>query len=354
MQKISFYLLPNRIKVTTDVAGFNTEFRQVYQRKIKIYKGIDNTIEFEVRNSDSRKDNVTGYQVVAKFFDTERKNLFTITGDPIAGKPGLMSITVPSDTIDALDPQLLTLSAYITDGTNDRLLYADADFNLGVTVEVNDGYNEKLASNTVIEEITVFNYEYDKKEYVSEIAKFGTSINDDVGTVRTITVESVGLYTGDIIVEGTKDKSTAFGTQWTTVDVWNVTDNPTKDITGDWRYLRFTISQTRGTVGPGSGARFTVTKTDGVYTDVIATLRGQNYLIGDTLTILGSQLGGVDAVNDITVTVTGVTNGVSSQGNVDTFTWSGIGTAGTDVYQSIGTDPLVRPPNPVDKILIRN
>ena len=94
MQKISFYLLPNRIKVTTDVAGFNTELRQVYQRKIKLYKGIDNTIEFEVRNSDNRKDNVVGYDVVAKFFDNDRKNVFTITGTALAGKPGLMAITV--------------------------------------------------------------------------------------------------------------------------------------------------------------------------------------------------------------------------------------------------------------------
>jgi hypothetical protein len=77
-------------------------------------------------------------------------------------------------------------------------------------------------------------------------------------------------------------------------------------------------------------------------------------LIGDILTIPGSQLNGVDGINDITVTVTGLINGVSSQGNVDGFTWTGFGTAGSAVYDSIGTDPVTRPANPVDKIIIRN
>lgn len=352
MQKISFYLLPNRIKVTTDVAGFDTELRQVYQRKIKIYKGIDNTIEFEVRNSDNRKDTVVGYEVVAKFFDDERKNVFTLTGTAIPGKPGLMSVTVPQDIIANLDPQLLTVAASLRLGTTERILYSDSDFGLLATAELLNGYN---SVDIVAEELTVFNYEADKKAYISEIGNFGALINDDYSTApqRAMEVELVGLHDGIVRVEVTKDKSTASSTTWTRLEDWDVTLTPIKTYEGDYRYVRFGIYRDR-TFGVGNGARFTVTKTANAYTDVFVTLRGQGYLIGDSLTVKGSLLGGEDSVNDLIVIVTGITNGTPTAGTVTTFTWSGLASNGSETYESVGTDSVTRPPNPVDKIIIRN
>lgn len=355
MQKIQFYLVPNIVKVTTDRVGFSTEFRQVYQRKLKLYKGIDNAIQLDVRNSEQRRQDVVGFTADVMFFDADHKKLFQVTATPIVSQPGQLSMTVPATVLANVSPQQLMMAARLVDSNDlERALYIDGQFELFGSVEILDGYNEKLAPNTGIEDLTIFNYEFDSKEYVSEIGTFGTAINDDIGTARTITVASTGNYQGDIVVEATRDKSTAFGTQWTNIGVWNVGTDATKSFTGDWRFVRFRIARERGTRGAGLGARFTVIKTNGVYTDLVVTLRGQNYLIGDILTIPGSQLEGVDGVNDITVTVTGLINGVSSQGNVDGFTWTGVGTAGTAVYESIGTDPVTRPANPVDKITIRN
>lgn len=352
MQKISFYLLPNRIKVTTDVAGFTTENRQVYQRKIKLYKGIDNTLEFEVRNSEQRKDNVVGYDVVVKFFDHLRKNVFTVVGAAVAGKPGIMSVTVTQDLIANLDPQLLTIAASLRSDTEERILYSDADFGLLATVELLNGYND---TGIVTEEITVFNYEYDKKAYISEIGNFGALINDDYSTApaRAMEVELVGTYQGIVRVEVTKDKSTASSNTWTKLEDWDVASTPIKMYEGDYRYVRFGIYQNRS-YSVGAGARFTVTKSGNAYTDVFVTLRGQGYLIGDTLTVKGSALGGQDSVNDLTIVITGITNGNSTSGTVAEFTWSGLASNGSAIYDSMGTDPVTRPPNPVDKILIRN
>ena len=337
------------------MAGFNTEYRQVYQRTIKLHKGIDNTIELEVKNSEQRRQDVVGWDVVIKFFDTDRLNVFSATGTAINSKPGLMSVTIGKDTLAPIDAQYLTAAAYlVNDEDEEQILYSDSQFDVLARVEILDAYNERSAPGSIIEELTVFNYEYDSKEYISEIGKFGTKMNDDVGTTRTITVSKIGIHQGNILIEATKDKSTAFGTQWTNIGVWNVSDEPSKEISGDWRFIRFRIARERSTSGTGNGARFTVIKTDGVYSNLIVTLRGQNYLIGDILTIPGSQLNGQDGINDITVTITGLINGTSSQGNVDQFTWSGLGTVGSAIYESIGTDPVTRPANPVDKIIIRN
>ena len=86
----------------------------------------------------------------------------------------------------------------------------------------------------------------------------------------------------------------------------------------------------------GASSRFNViaNPTTRAYT-ISRTNGGINYAIGDTLQVLGSLLGGVDSVNDIIITVTGVTG----QGVIDTITSTGLGQAVTiKLDVSTGTD----------------
>ena len=57
------------------------------------------------------------------------------------------------------------------------------------------------------------------------------------------------------------------------------------------------------TSGSGSGATFDITTASGIY-DVIITDPGATYAFDDTITILGTQLGGVTPDNDLVLTVT--------------------------------------------------
>jgi hypothetical protein len=356
MQKIQFYLVPNRMVVTTDRVGFNTEYRQVYQRKLKLYKGINNTIQLDIRNSEQRKADVIGYTADILFFDTDRKKLFEVSGTPITSQPGQISITVEQTTLDTIDPQNLLMAARLTKTvgptTTELPLYIDGQFELVGHVQLLDGYNEKL--DDLLEELTTFNYEYDSKEYVSEIGRFGTSMNDDhASSPRSITVEFDGTFEGIMLVEATKDMSTAFGTTWERLADWDVVATPSKDYTGDYRFIRFRFGGDNRT-GSGSGARFTVVKNGGVYTSVTTVLRGQNYSVGDELTIMGSFLGGDDGVNDLVITVAGIN--VSPPGAINTtqLSWTGTPTAGFEIFESVSPDGLAISSKPVDKIIIRN
>lgn len=347
MQKISFYLLPNRITVTTDVAGFSTEFRQVYQRKIKIYKGIDNTIEFEVRNSDSRKQTVNGSALVVKFFDDIRKNVFTVTGQPVVGKPGLMSITVTADLIDKLDPQLLTMAAFLRNGDESQMLYSDADFNLTLTAELLNGYNEV---EEFVEELTVFLYQFDSKKFVSEIGNFGTVINDDYSTApnRGMSVSYEGDYADVIEVYATNDKSTDYMGRWVKLEDWDVTVDETKVYQGNYRYVRFM----HGGPGPGYGAYFNITAENGIYTLVSVINRGQDYRPGDQVIIKGSILGGDDGTNDLTIVIGSVNEYPLGSINSLSLTWSGV--AAVDGYfRNIPANTTISASS-IDKIIIRN
>jgi hypothetical protein len=106
------------------------------------------------------------------------------------------------------------------------------------------------------------------------------------------------------------------------------------------------------TSGTGTGATFDVTKTDGVYSVLINTA-GTGYLAGDTITILGTALGGTVAHNLIlTVATTGLNGTVATFGSVGTGrAGDGVidvivdveGTTGVDTYEFQGnsTDYLL-------------
>jgi hypothetical protein len=252
MQKIQFYLVPNRITVTTDVAGYNTEFRQVYQRQIKLYKGIDNTIELDIRNSDQRKTAVAGYTAELQFFDSEHKVLFTATGTTIG--VGLMSVTVLAETIVNLQPQMLKVAAKLVSSSNQLPLYTDSQFGVLGSVEVLNGYNQ-LRSD-IIDEARVFNFEYDKLTFTSEIMTFGSELNEDYNApeLKAINVyffpKNGDAFSGEVVIEATNDKSTAFGSKWTTVSTYSIPEVYDAEIEyatviGNYRYIRIVYPKFR-------------------------------------------------------------------------------------------------------------
>lgn len=246
MQKISFYLVPNRITVTTDMVnnGYSTEKRQVYQRNIRLYKGIDNTFELDVRQSDDRRLSVVGNVAVIKFYDAARQNLFSVTATPILSKTGIMTVTIPKTTLEKIDPQLLTMAAFLRDSNdNETILYADAQFGIGPTVELLNGYNDAPA---LIDVVKTWNYDMGSKDLISEIVDFKNKINDDYASSPisssnvVVTTNATNPYRGNITVEATDDKSLALGNRWTVIGTINSTEFVSgKRFSGEWRFLRF-------------------------------------------------------------------------------------------------------------------
>jgi hypothetical protein len=99
------------------------------------------------------------------------------------------------------------------------------------------------------------------------------------------------------------------------------------------------------TSGAGTGASFDVVKTNGVYSTVINTA-GTGYVAGDTITVLGTSLGGTVANNLIlTVATTGLNGTIATFGSVGTGrVGDGVidvivdveGTSGLDTYNFQG------------------
>jgi hypothetical protein len=245
MQKIQLYLLSNRVKLVVNQASTTTEFRQVYTRKIKIYKGADNTIEFDIRNDDQRRVDVINSTLAVAFYDTDHKKLFETTAEAVSGKHGIMRAEISADAIKDFNPQPLRVSALLNASNGQRMAYADDQYGLLAEAELLDGYNDKQRIYDIVDILTRFNFEYDRLNYVSEIGRFGTRLNDDavinteIGAVSTVTVEYQGSFNGTMIVEATNAMSTTFGTKWTRLDDWDVTLDSQRNYTGAFRFIRF-------------------------------------------------------------------------------------------------------------------
>lgn len=317
MQKIQFYLLPNKITVTTDRVGFNTEYRQVYQRQLKLYKGMDNALQVEVRNSEQRRQNVIDNDIIIKFFDAEQKNLFTVSGTAIVAQPGRMSATISKETIADIEPQMLRMAAFLRNDTEERIIYIDGQFELFGNVLLSDGYNDKNGFGDIIDIAKVFNFEWDRQQFTSEIVKFGTFINDDYSTaldssvIGSVEVEVVpnadDPYQGFVNVYATADKSTSFGTEWKLIDSVEIPAggaSVTKVIqnTG-YRFMRFGYDKSST---DSNYASFDIEKLGSTYTIVGIPNGGRQFDIGDKIKVLGTSLGGTSPINDAIITVTAI------------------------------------------------
>jgi hypothetical protein len=86
-------------------------------------------------------------------------------------------------------------------------------------------------------------------------------------------------------------------------------------------YTAVTTTNVTVTNGSATGAQFTVTRSNTVYT-LSRTANGSNYTTGDVIKILGSSVGGLSPANDISITVTASAGAISSQtytGNSSTW-----------------------------------
>jgi hypothetical protein len=350
MQKISSYLYPNRVELLADLAGFTTEYTNVYQRTVKIYNGIDNTIEFDIKNADQKRiDLATLTQIELNVMDAQGNALenspYTVT--PTALK-GIATVTIPQEDLTELSSQYLKYSVTALSSLGkDVLLYADTRFGAVGTIElVGDAmptFRDDAVYKTFHGEIDLAGF---PRHYSSAIpvtfyeAEPTTTISFDIkvtGFIGTIWLEATEAST--VSVESFRAAGKPYGS-------WNreVTDG---EFTGvipfgqnisinNYKYFRVCYQA----VGmSGYGADFTVTKKDNMYTAKVRT-PGTNYTKGSKILIVGSQLGGVDGVNDLVLTLNGTleltaikqpANYVGTQVN-DPIVAVGVATNGEDTF----------------------
>ena len=141
MQKISTYLYPNRIELLANLVGFTVEYTNVYQRNVKIYNGIDNVLEFDIKNPDQKRIDLSTLSLLElNIMDAQGNALpnspYTINKFDQTTKKGLASVVIPQDDLVDLGDQFLAYSVTgIKDG-QDVILYGDTRFGAAGKMEL--------------------------------------------------------------------------------------------------------------------------------------------------------------------------------------------------------------------------
>jgi hypothetical protein len=355
MQKISSYLYPNRIELLADLATFTVEYVNVYQRTIKIYNGIDNTIEFDIKNADQKRIDLTTLGLIE--LNVMDASGFELPNSPYTINPtsmkGIATVTIPQDDLADLSEQFLKYSVTTIKNGNDVLLYTDSRFGAVGTIELVGSAMPLLRQDRVYDTFTA---EIDLKGqpiyHSSAIpAKFYEAVpreelSFDIEFSGDVNEPGSG-FTGSVWIEATKNhtiNTEAFkGAPYLrsqTFDDFTGTWTPASLPIGEYQYFR--VSYATPTAS-GLGATFNVT-TNG--TDYVVDVRagGTGYAVGAKLKVLGSVLGGVDGINDLFITVQsvdGASTGYISSYSVSSavsITWTGLAVDNPGRYIVTGTN----------------
>jgi len=317
MQLNYVYLYRNQLDIFTNYnqSGTQERYRRVYNRNIKIYPSVDNTIDFTVRNS-SQKEISLGANTVLVF------NLISnATEDLIVQKDcsvldvtrGRYQVTLSEQELFDIESGFykFTLVAETRtnvdsttyDVTSKQILYTDDQYGSESTLEVLGGATGKILPSV---EVTKFNRVDPAATGDEELPYFESTIIDGK---RHLTQPN-GLhtfqfyfsnYTGRVVIEGSLDEGGA-PHNWTALDEEQYTDqidNTFKNINGKYRWFRIVHTPN----DTGAQAVFVITQT--VFGNYLVSIRdgGVGYDIGNTITINGSDLGGEDTTNDLTITI---------------------------------------------------
>jgi len=261
MQKISSYLYPNRIELCFDLTADTKEYRTVYQRRFKIYKGFKNDLLLDIKNSDQKRINVSDKTVKFTVLDQNNQELYTATATH-SNTPGLATVTIPATALSQIRPQFLKYSVYIQNNDMTRSpIYGDTQFGLEGTIEL---LEQGLYVPTPELFIDTFKYLIDDsvmpfiKRYTSEAALVNPL--NDLQTNPSIGVDFYFLnFEGTVTVQLTTDSVIQTETLWKTVETFNVsstTSTLTKSYTDPlytkesvWLRVQYILSpNTTGTI----------------------------------------------------------------------------------------------------------
>lgn len=364
MQKVLSYLYPNRVQILANLTGFTVEYTNVYQRNVKIYNGIDNTIEFDIKNADQKRiDLNTLGQIQLNVMDASGLALpnspYTVT--PTALK-GIANVTIPQeDLVDLTDQYLRFSLTTIKDGV-DVILYSDTKFGAVGTIELignampvfrDDRKFDTFTAEIDLQGMPIFHSSAIPAKFYEAVPTETLDFEINVtGFVGSIWIEATKNSTAN--VEAFKAAGKPFGSWTQTFDDGMYTGAipfGNNIPVGEYNYFR--ISYQTPSIN-GLGATFEVQKENNEYTVIIRN-GGTGYGKGSLIKILGSQLGGVNGVNDIIITVNAVFGSTSTAvssytiSEISSIDWQGTASAGVGTYIVSG----INYSGVVDNIIVR-
>ena len=241
MQLTPRYLVDNKITIIANDAGLITEYRPVYQRHIKVYKGIDNVLQFKVLNHDQKPVDITAKTPKFIVFDQNKQMVIerdcTVTDDGSTTTRGNCKVTVSENDLLNLDTQFLSYNIYLVDSNSEKTLtYTDTHFGSDGVIHLEDTAFPGPLKSAEVKVFTEVNEIWYSESIDSQPAING---NEALHTSAVYTAS----YSGDVVVQATLDNQVTESTQWADVATLTFAGTETEpkpvNFNGVFSHLRF-------------------------------------------------------------------------------------------------------------------
>ena len=250
MQFTPRYLVNNVTNIVANDAGFVTEYRPVYNRQLKVYKGIDNVLQFRLLNADQKPVTTSVYTPKFVAFDENNTLVLEHDGaiqqlDDSSATRGMFTVTITENDLLNVPSQYLKYNIYLVKNSDNTksLTYVDSHFDNDATIFV-DSYAFPGAKSSY--SITQFTEDSglageDDSTWLSESITAEPAINGNEA-LHTAAIYTDN-YEGDVIVQATLANQITGTTQW--ADVATVSfDGSTQELrpvnfNGVYSYVRF-------------------------------------------------------------------------------------------------------------------
>lgn len=147
MIAVQSYLYDNIVQVQIlDTVIFKTRNREVYNRSIKIYQGIDNPILIQIKNQDQKSVDLKESTVIVEIQDPESElSILSYVLSWQDAAKGIGSFTFYKVDIDSLVNRYYKMTLKLSDNLsrNQRPLYSDDNYNVNLDLEVLPAYYSK-------------------------------------------------------------------------------------------------------------------------------------------------------------------------------------------------------------------
>ena len=245
MQLTPRYLVNNVITIIASEVGITTEYKKVYTRQLKVYRGIDNRLQFRLVNADQKPISVTNYTPKFVAFDESGKQVIKHDGvlnylDDSSAARGMFTVNITENDLYDIPRQYLRYNIYLTDSSNNRTLtYSDSHFDNNSTIFVDD-YAFPGPSDTY----NVTTFTQDGSVWYSESISAEPAINGNEA-LHTAAIYT-NNYTGTVITQATLENTISAGTNWANLITSTFTGSETAPVpvnfNGVFSYIRFKAS----------------------------------------------------------------------------------------------------------------
>ena len=250
MQTVSRYLLSNMVMAY--INGYHGRNSKVYDRQLKIYKGVSNPITFTFKNEDQKSQFVDAKTFEFNLIDTDTqqsvltRNLTILDDGSSILTKGRASVTLTEGDLLGLDAKFYSYSIreVATDGSR-TVTFTDTAYNSAGTAEVLAGGYPQFADSE-----SIINFTKSGSTSTSSAIDARPGMNDN-SALHTVAVYPVN-FAGTLVIQGTMVSTAPTDADYFEISSNAITTTDTiayYNFTGVLQYVRFRWTNNSGNTG---------------------------------------------------------------------------------------------------------